>query len=63
MDKTSVLSDFEFGMIVAARHTGSSKTEMAGLLNFSCMTVFTENGATNKKHQVSGSPVGVKTVC
>ena len=39
LGKMSDLSDLEHDMIVGARHAGSSISEMAGLLGFSCLTV------------------------
>ena len=60
MGKTNDLRDFKRGMIVSARHARSSVSKTVSSWDFNarqCLE-FTKNGATNKKHPVSGSPVG-----
>jgi hypothetical protein len=54
MGKTSDQSDLERGMIVGARHAGSSISETASLRGFSerqCL-VFPQNDATNQNHPI-----------
>ena len=58
------LSSFDGGMSVDAAHGESGIAEAAALLAFYAIQSleFTENGAINKTHSVSGSSVGKNTL-
>ena len=62
MGKECDLSDFDCEMIVGARQGGLSISKTADHLWFSQSLEFAENGVKNKKHPVSSSSAGKKTL-